>query len=63
MKVVSFHCGTCGREVSVTDDELRNLRTVDCRTCTEVRAEGREHAGDCSRREAEARTSEGYRRQ
>ncbi len=46
MKVVSFHCGTCGREVSVTDYELRNLRTVDCRLCTETRAEVLKSAGD-----------------
>jgi hypothetical protein len=40
MDVLILRCGTCGREVGVTDEELLTLRTIDCWMCTEPR-EGR----------------------
>ena len=40
MDVLILRCGTCGREVSVTDEEIRDLWTLDCWMCTEARTEG-----------------------
>lgn len=37
--VLILRCGSCGREVSVTDEELRKLRTIDCCMCTKARDE------------------------
>lgn len=34
--VLILRCGTCGREVGVTDEELLTLRTIDCWMCVEA---------------------------
>lgn len=35
MDVLILRCGCCGREVSVSDAELRSLRTIDCWMCVD----------------------------
>lgn len=39
MDVLILRCGTCGREVGVTDEELLKLRTIDCWMCAEAKDE------------------------
>lgn len=37
MDLLILRCGTCGREVGVTEEELLTLRTINCWMCAEGR--------------------------